>query len=277
MTAFTIEPNERITCTVHYEDDDLLVIGKAPGIVTQPGLGHERNSLLNGLFARYGPRLQKLGKARDFGLLHRLDKDTSGLLVVALRAAAYDALRVGFESRLIRKYYWAVVKGKPRQDQGVIRKSIAEGRAGKNAPKLARVSSSGKPAITAYRVLDTAVAASLVECRLLTGRLHQIRIHMEAIACPVLGDDQYAPDSVAGAAPRLALHAHRVAFLHPTTGATIDIRTDWPSDLRTLLRKLSLRRPDKPPPEGCMLQGGHEVGGDAVGDEESGIGKSPAA
>src|SRR5882672_9343052 len=107
MPLLSVEPNESITFKVRYQDDDLLVVQKRAGLPTQPGKGHEADTLLNGLFARFGPLLQNLGAARDFGLLHRLDKDTSGLLIVALRPRAYDTLRDDFAARRIKKYYWA--------------------------------------------------------------------------------------------------------------------------------------------------------------------------
>jgi 23S rRNA pseudouridine1911/1915/1917 synthase len=219
MTNYSIEPNERVTFKTLFEDDSVFVVIKPPGVVTQPGLGHEGDSLLNGLFARWGDRLQALGRARDFGLLHRLDRQTSGLVVGALRARVYDALREAFSKHEVRKFYWAVVRGSPKQETGVIRKPIQES-AGRDAGtppperrsrgdvrsrmKLARISSSGKAAVTAYRVLQAGRAASLLECRTLTGRLHQVRVHLESIGCPILGDDLYAPPAVARGAPRLA-------------------------------------------------------------------------
>src|SRR5436190_18544151 len=164
--TYTVEPNERVTFKVRYEDEDVVVVNKPAKIVTLPGLGHETDSLLNGLFAHYGPKLQNLGKARDFGLLHRLDRDTSGLVILALRARAYDRLREIFEQREVGKYYWAVVKGRPKGASGVIRKPILEyeGKSGKDTrtKKLARISSAGKPAVTAWRVLDSGIAASLL-------------------------------------------------------------------------------------------------------------------
>src|SRR3954471_23021371 len=114
MAQFTIEPNENITFKVKYEDEDVVVVTKPARVVTSPGLGHERDSLLNGLFAKYGTKLQNLGKIRDFGLLHRLDRDTSGLVILALRGQAYDRLREVFEQREVGKYYWAVVRGRPK-------------------------------------------------------------------------------------------------------------------------------------------------------------------
>jgi len=261
---FSVEPNSRVTFKIRHEDEDLLVVDKPPGLVTQPGLGHERDTLLNGLFARFGPQLQNLGRARDFGLLHRLDRQTSGLLIVGLRSRAYDALRVQFERREIRKFYWAVASRTPKKVNGVIRRPILEEA---DERKTARIASGGKPALTAYRVLQTtsipAGHAALLECRPVTGRLHQVRVHLESIGCPIVGDDVYAPRSASRASPRLALHAHRIIFKHPITGERIDVHSPWPKDLAAMLKKVGLTKPD------LVVQSAHEVGSDAVGDEES--------
>jgi 23S rRNA pseudouridine1911/1915/1917 synthase len=244
----TIEPNENVTFKVRYEDEDVVVVNKPARVVTLPGLGHEKDSLLNGLFAKYGPKLQNLGKSRDFGLLHRLDRDTSGLVILALRAQAYDRLREIFEQREVGKYYWAVVRGRPKGNSGVIKRPIAEyeGKTGNDprVKKLARISSAGKPAVTAYRLLEASAVGSVLECRAVTGRLHQIRVHLESISCPIFGDEFYGPAGIRGAAPRLALHAHRVVFPHPVTRAKVDVQSPWPSDLKGLLKRLGLRRPD---------------------------------
>lgn len=247
VANFTIEPNEQVEFKILYEDPDMLVVDKPARIVTTPGAGHDRNSLLNGLFAKYGKFLQNLGQSRDFGLLHRLDRETSGLLLVALRASAYDSLREQFESRRIRKFYLAVASHAPRQASGVIRRPIAEVRQtrGGRELKLARISAKGKPAITAYRVLDQVPAASYLECRAVTGRLHQVRVHLESIGCPIFGDDFYAPPAIAEASGRLALHAHRVALSHPISGQPVDVRSPLPRDMRRLLTKLGLR-PEPP-------------------------------
>lgn len=259
LASYSVLPNESVEFKVYHEDADVLVVGKPAHLVTQPGLGHESDSLLNGLFARWGKPLQKLGKARDFGLLHRLDRETSGLLVVALTASAYDGLRKAFQTRDVRKYYWAIIKGCPSPLTGVIRRPIAESegrsiddaapthRSSKPAAKkLARISGLGKPAITAYRVLSTGRLGSLVECRAVTGRLHQIRVHLESIGCPVLGDGLYANRPVASASPRLALHAHRLVFNHPITGEKIDISCGWPADLKRVAKRLRLENVQAP-------------------------------
>jgi 23S rRNA pseudouridine1911/1915/1917 synthase len=243
MPALSVQPNQRVTFRVEYEDDDLAVVSKRAGLVTQPGLGHESDSLLNGLFARWGAALQRLGRARDYGLLHRLDRETSGLLVVGLSARAYDALREAFEQRRMKKFYWAVCARAPRVPSGLIQKPLAERVATGPGKKLARITRTGKPAVTAYRTLHAGPHAALLEVRPLTGRLHQVRVHLESIGCPILGDGLYAPRAVADAAPRLMLHAHRLAFEHPLTGAPVDVRTRFPQDLRATMRRLELPLP----------------------------------
>jgi 23S rRNA pseudouridine1911/1915/1917 synthase len=251
MSTLSISPNERVTFRVRYEDEHLLVVGKPPGVVSMPGLGHQDDSLLNGLFAKYGSRLQNLGRARDFGLLHRLDKETSGLMLVALSRGAYDGLRAAFEERRIEKFYWAVARQAPRSPTGVIRRSLEEyeGRAGEDPKKrkLCRISPRGKAALTAYRVLSESAQGAVIECRPVTGRLHQVRVHLDSIGCAILGDDAYGPSEVRHASPRLALHAHKVAFSHPVTGARVVVTAPWPADLRRVLTRLGLPRPDLEP------------------------------
>ncbi len=242
MAHFSVEPNERVTYSLKFEDEHLLIVEKPTRLVSTPGLGHDRSSLLNGLFCVYGKQLQNLGKDRDFGMLHRLDRATSGMLIVALRASAYDRLREMFERREIRKFYFAIAAGAPRHTSGVIRRPILEEKRESNRRemKLARIGSAGKPAVTAYRVLDASPSASLLECRAVTGRLHQVRVHLESIGCPIFGDDLYAPPAIGEGAPRLALHAHRLAFKHPITGEAIDARSPLPKDLRKVAQRLGL-------------------------------------
>ena len=242
MANFTIEPNDRVVYKVRHADDDVLVIDKPAHVVSTPGAGHDRGSLLNGLFATYGKQLQNLGKDRDFGMLHRLDRETSGLLIVALRPNAYDTLRKMFEAREIRKFYFAVVAGVPKQTSGVIRRPINEVKEMRDRRelKIAKISGSGKPATTAYRVLDSSPAASFLECRAVSGRLHQLRVHLESIRCPIFGDDLYAPPAIARGAKRLALHAHRIAFEHPVTGLPIEVESPLPADITRLVSRLGM-------------------------------------
>ncbi len=247
MNSPSVEPNPRVTFRVHHEDEHMLVVEKPARVVTQPGVGHQHDTLLNGLFATHGERLQNLGQARDFGLLHRLDKETSGLVIVALSGKAYDEMRRKFAQREVSKYYWAIVHKAPREETGVIRRPIIELLRRKDrytSRKIARISASGKSALTAYRTLEVSEFGALVEARPVTGRLHQVRVHLDLIGCAVLGDDVYGPRSVWKAAPRLALHAHRLRFAHPVTGEAMDMQSHFPRDLRGTLKAIRLRRPD---------------------------------
>ncbi|MBK7404951.1 MAG: RluA family pseudouridine synthase [Phycisphaerales bacterium] len=258
--------NERITFRVRHEDEHLLVVEKRAHLVTAPGVGHEHDTLLNGVFARYSGKLSRLGDKRDWGLVHRLDKDTSGLLLVALTPDAYDALRALFETREVRKFYWAVCRSTPNKPSGVIKRPIIEEveRIDRyTSSKSSRIGSSGKPAVTAYRLLQSSASAALVEARPVTGRLHQVRVHLDSIGCTVLGDEVYGPKNARGASPRLALHAHRITLEHPITGEPLDIRTLFPRDLRPMLRRMMLDLP------GASANQAEEVASDAVGEEEA--------
>jgi 23S rRNA pseudouridine1911/1915/1917 synthase len=245
LSLYSVEPNEYVTYKLRHEDEHIVVVDKPTGTPSQPGLGHDSDTLLNGLFTKYGQKLQNLGKDRDFGMLHRLDRKASGLLIVALSNKAYDAMREQFMKRTVGKFYWVVVKDVPSTLTGVINRPIAESLPkGPGSFKRGRISGSGKEAVTAFRVLQQGNNASLVECRPVTGRLHQIRVHMELIGCPVLGDEVYSPPAIRAAAPRLALHSHRVVFTHPITGEKIDVKSTWPRDLRNTLERFGLSRPD---------------------------------
>ena len=234
---FSISPNPDVLFSVAYADDDLCVVDKPTGVVTEPGKKHGHDSLLNGLFAAHGNALQNQGEARDWGLLHRLDKDTSGLVLVALRNRAYDHLRRQFEDRQVKKLYWAIVCGRPDPAQGVIQKPIAEVTGTRKKAVLRR---DGQPAVTAYRVLASADDVSLVEARPKTGRLHQIRVHLAALGCPVLGETIYQGDARLPTVPRLCLHAAELSFLHPTTGHRQTVKSPWPKDLQKTLARFDL-------------------------------------
>ncbi len=243
----SVTPNPDVTFKVHFEDEHLLVIEKPARLVTQPGKGHDTDSLLNGLFARWPKPLQNLGAARDFGLLHRLDKATSGLLVVALRTAAYDHLFEQFKNRAVRKFYWAICHKAPKGPSGVINRPILETEPRARETKTARISSAGKPSITAWRTVAVSSregGAAIIEARPLTGRLHQVRVHLDSIGSTILGDDVYGNPALVRLAPRLALHSHRLSFVHPATGLPVDVHSPFPKDLRPTLKKLGLPRPD---------------------------------
>jgi RluA family pseudouridine synthase len=264
----SITPNPEITFKLHYQDEDVLVVEKPSRIVTQPGKGHDTDTLLNGLFARFGKELQNLGVKRDFGLLHRLDRSTSGLLVVALRQKAYDAIREQFERREVRKFYWAICHKAPRAESGVIKKPILETEPRGQEQKLARIGSmggAGKSALTAYRVLSSSSKAALIEARPVTGRLHQVRVHLDAIGATVLGDDTYGNKALMYLSPRLALHSHRLVFTHPSVGEPVDVRSAFPKDLRPVLKRLGLPRPDL---EEQPASEGSDAGSSGAGGED---------
>jgi len=238
---FSIEPNDSIRYEIRHADEHLLVVDKPPHVVTQPGKKHESDSLLNGLFVAYGPQLQNLGDARRWGLLHRLDKETSGLVLVALRNRAYDHLRDQFDRHLVKKIYWTIVAGVPHPTQGVIQKPIAQVVANR---KRAVIRKGGRPSVTAYRVLQASGGVSLIEARPKTGRLHQIRVHMSAIGHPIAGETIYLGKQVPiGSVPRLCLHAAGLSFLHPQTGHRLEVRSPWPKDLRKTLKRFGLAEP----------------------------------
>jgi 23S rRNA pseudouridine1911/1915/1917 synthase len=237
---FSVAPNPAVPYRLAYADDHVLVVDKPAGVVTEPGKKHAHDSLLNGLFTVYGRFLQNLGEQRDWGLLHRLDKDTSGLVIVALRNRAYDALRAQFEDRRIQKVYWALVAGQPRPAQGVSQKPIAELL---GTRKRAVIRRDGQPAITAYRTLASSGGVSLVEARPKTGRLHQIRVHFAELGCPVLGETIYGERSSLPRVPRLCLHAAQLSFVHPEANRRLMVRSQWPQDLATTLRRFGLPSP----------------------------------
>ena len=239
-----IKPNSAIQLIILHEDADLLVVYKPAGLVSQPGLGHTTDALLNGLFATHGNLLRNMGAARDWGMLHRLDKPTSGLLVVALRPKAYDLLREEFEQRRVVKEYLALVHGKPVPPQGVIQARLKEVVA---TVKKVIVSRSGQEAISAYQVIWGNEIASLVSIKIKTGRLHQIRAHMMFLGNPVLGDDLYGINTKATAkmpgVPRLCLHCLKLGFRHPVRNTWMEFTAPLPPDLAAAAKKLNLTVP----------------------------------
>jgi 23S rRNA pseudouridine1911/1915/1917 synthase len=246
----TVKPQE-IALTVVYEDSDLLVIDKPAGLVVHPGPGQPDSTLVNALLAHCGDSLSGVGGVRRPGIVHRLDKDTSGLIVVAKNDTAHRALAAQFAGRTIDRAYLAVVWGVPMPPAGRIEGNI--GRHPRDRKKMAVVGSGrGKPAATNYRTLERfGDGAALVECRLETGRTHQIRVHMAHIGHPLIGDPVYGrrTPARAGALPpgteaavrafsRQALHARLIGFDHPKTGERLQFESAPPHDMEALIRAL---------------------------------------
>ncbi len=246
VPQYSVHANPRVSYDVVYEDSDFIVVTKPAGVATQPGVKHERNALLNGLFVEYGKKLQNLGKARDFGLIHRLDMPTSGLVVVGLSREGYDGIRSQFEKRTIEKTYLATVHGSPNPQKGTESTPIREVR--KSGRKRAELGGGrgARPASTAYEVIGRSRSVSLVVCRPRTGRLHQIRVHMANRGCPIIGDRDYGKKSPLDRSlgrDRLWLHAARLRLKHPCTGKWIEFSAPIPDLLQDFLAQSGVKCP----------------------------------
>ena len=245
-----------IPLTVVYEDKDLIVINKPAGLVVHPAAGNPDGTLVNALIAHCGMGLQGIGGEARPGIVHRLDKDTSGLLVAAKNERAMTSLAKQFANHTIERAYHALVWGSPRVSSGSIESQI--GRSQFDRKRMAVLRSGGKTARTNYKVLEKfgppeRVFASLVECRLETGRTHQIRVHLTHLGHPLIGDPQYGrtrqppraktPEeevayAAAGGFSRQALHAFVLGFQHPSLHKTLRFEAPWPADFATLAAAL---------------------------------------
>ena len=232
-----LRPDPDVVVPVVYEDDDLVVVDKPAGMVVHPGAGHRHRTLVQGLLARY-PELASVGDPGRPGIVHRLDRDTSGLLVVARTPAAHGQLVRSLAARAVERRYLALVWGRPEAPSGLIDAPI--GRAARARTKMA-VSRTGREARTRYEVVhryQRPVVVTLLECRLETGRTHQIRVHLSAIGHPVVGDDRYGGVRPSLPVPRIFLHAAVLAFRHPRTGTGLSFRSPLPADLQAVLDRL---------------------------------------
>ena len=244
---------ENIKLDVLYEDDDLLVINKPAGMVVHPAAGNESGTLVNALLAHCGDSLSGIGGVKRPGIVHRLDKDTSGAMVVAKNDTAHRALSTLFseDKENIDRAYLAVVWGIPRPLAGDIEGNI--GRSPRNRKKMTVLRTGGKYALTHYKTLQSRddSLASLVECRLATGRTHQIRVHMTHIGHSLVCDPVYGRNKnsqkcnletqeLLNAFNKQALHARTLGFIHPRTGEYISTTAPLPDDLNALIESLNL-------------------------------------
>jgi 23S rRNA pseudouridine1911/1915/1917 synthase len=248
-----VPQGEAIALDVVYEDDAIIVVDKPPGMVVHPAAGNPDGTLVNALLAHCGDSLSGIGGVKRPGIVHRLDKDTSGLIVAAKNDAAHAALAAQLADRSMSRIYHALVWGRPVPAHGTIDKPL--GRDPRNRKRMAIRTRGGKPAVTHYRTLrhfgtDNA-GISLVECRLDSGRTHQIRVHMASIGHPVIGDPVYsrARRGRAGGLPetlrvaldsfqRQALHAVELALVHPLSGKTLKFHVEYPNDIKHLVALL---------------------------------------
>ncbi len=229
---------ESIPLSVLYEDHDMLAIDKPAGLVVHPAPGHDRGTLVNALLHRY-PDLAGIGGAGRPGIVHRLDKDTSGVIIIARNQAAYLALVHQFRQRSVQKEYRAIVRGVPVPVAGRIDAALA--RHPRDRQRFAVTHHGGRAALTYFRVIETLSDASLLGVRIATGRTHQIRVHLAWRGHPVIGDPRYGSRAQRRrdpAVPRQMLHARRVGFMHPVSGLPVEISAPVPMDMQAVLARL---------------------------------------
>ena len=224
-----------------YEDDDLVVVAKPPGVVVHPSCGHQQGTLVHGLLF-HCPTLTGGSSEQRPGIVHRLDKDTSGVLVVAKNEASHQALLQQFKNREVEKIYLAILDGQLTDGQGRINEPI--GRHPVNRKKMAVRRDGGREAATRWQVLERFADHTYVQLELETGRTHQIRVHMAHLGHPVSGDTVYgsrARSNIELGAVRQCLHAHRLAFNHPSTGQRLTFTASLWEDMAAILEKLRQR------------------------------------
>ena len=236
---------EPIPIDILHEDDDIIVINKQPGLVVHPSPGHHSGTLVNALLY-HCPKLNGIGGALRPGIVHRLDKDTSGVLVVAKNDRAHLHLSRQFKSRQVKKEYLALVYGKMESDSGSV--SLPIGRHPVDRKKMSTNSRKSRVAETTWQIRERFELASLIEVNLKTGRTHQIRVHCAAIKHPVMGDKVYGPrktgknatygKNLFGSVPRQMLHAWRIVLTHPMTEAMVSFEAAIPSDMQVVITAL---------------------------------------
>ena len=230
---------QAIELDIVHEDDDVIVINKPAGLVVHPAPGNRDNTLVNALLAHCKGSLSGIGGVARPGIVHRLDKDTSGLMVVAKNDMAHQKLSAQFADRSLSRTYWALVWGTPTPVSGKINAPI--GRSVRDRKKMS-ITAKGRQAVTSYKVMKNYGAVSLVECKLETGRTHQIRVHMTHIKCPLVGDKTYGSGRNSSKVQdaiqkfhRQALHAKELKFVHPRNGKMQKFTTQIPKDMLDLI------------------------------------------
>lgn len=231
---------EAIPLDIHYDDDVIAVIDKPAGMVVHPGVGHESGTLVHALLHHF-PQISAMAAddiaQQRMGIVHRLDKETSGLIVIAKEVNALENLMVQFQDRMVDKTYLALLEREPDTPTGRIDAPIGRDKAQR---KRMAVTREGKPAITEYTVMDNQFrdGQALAQVKLLTGRTHQIRVHMAFIRCPVVGDSVYGYRKQRVKMRRHFLHAARLSFDHPVTGETLTFESPLPIGLQAIMAKL---------------------------------------
>lgn len=226
---------ENIPLDIIYEDDDVVVLNKARGMVVHPAPGNYTGTLVNALLYHCS-NLSGINSAIRPGIVHRLDKDTSGIMIVAKNDAAHISLSQQIQSKTAVRTYLAVVRGNIKTDSGTIETQIARDKTDRK--KMAVVKEGGRDAITDYEVLERFGKYTLVRCKLRTGRTHQIRVHMEYLGYPLVGDPKYSPMKTPFAIKGQALHSHTLEFTHPRTGERMKFEAPLPEDMHKIITRL---------------------------------------
>ena len=228
-----------IPLNVVYEDDDVIVVNKPKGLVVHPAPGHPDGTLVNALLYHCGDSLSGIGGELRPGIVHRIDRDTSGLIIAAKNDFAHQRLAAQLQDHTLARIYHCIVVGNLREDAGTVDAPI--GRHPVDRKKMA-VAANGRPAVTHWRVLERFQGFCYVECRLETGRTHQIRVHMAHIGHPILGDTVYGNKKPVPGLHGQCLHAVGLRFLHPRTGEAVELHCELPEEFQNQLRKLEARR-----------------------------------
>lgn len=226
---------ENIPLYIIYEDDDVVVLNKARGMVVHPAPGNYTGTLVNALLYHCS-NLSGINSAIRPGIVHRLDKDTSGIMIVAKNDAAHISLSQQIQSKTAVRTYLAVVRGNIKTDSGTIETQIARDKTDRK--KMAVVKEGGRDAITDYEVLERFGKYTLVRCKLRTGRTHQIRVHMEYLGYPLVGDPKYSPMKTPFGIKGQALHSHTLEFTHPRTGERMKFEAPLPEDMHKIITRL---------------------------------------
>jgi 23S rRNA pseudouridine1911/1915/1917 synthase len=235
---------QNIMLDIVFEDEHLIIVDKPAGLVVHPAAGHADGTLVNALLHHCHEKLSGIGGVQRPGIVHRIDKDTSGLLVVAKSDAAHEGLAKLFASHDIERRYFAIVSGIPAPPAGTIRTQI--GRSTVNRKKMAVLpENKGRHAVTHYRTVESFAKTALVQCTLETGRTHQVRVHMAHLGHPLIGDATYSnrqnPYKIGlnqSKFERQALHAASLGFIHPISGETLSFESSLPEDMQLLLSQL---------------------------------------
>ena len=226
---------ENIPIDILYEDQDVIVVNKARGMVVHPAAGNYTGTLVNALLY-HCKNLSGINGVIRPGIVHRLDKDTSGVMIVAKNDIAHTSLSEQIQTKSAKRSYLVVVRGNVKQDNGRIETLI--GRDSKDRKRMSVVSKNGREAITEYEVLERFGRFTLLQCRLLTGRTHQIRVHLEYLGYPVVGDPKYSPQKIPFAINGQALHSYELTFKHPRTGEEMSFTAPIPEDMNKIITRL---------------------------------------